>query len=557
MHSHPRPLLRRLRFGSAVAACSLLPLAAVAADAGMQLQQPVPPQPLPSEPAALPPMPTTAAGGAASAGTQVTIREVRLEGNTQIDTPTLLAALGPTQGLRLDLAGLQALAQAVTAVYRERGYPFTQAVLPPQDLSGGRLTIRVVEGVYGRIVAGGEDPLAPDAQPFLDHELQPGDPIRSAPLERAMLLLNDQPGFSVRPVLRPGEHLAEGDLQVGLTRRNRWSGELGLDNAGSRATGEYRARATVSLNSPWTFGERLTATALVTDQSTTLGAIDYERPLGGFGLRGGLGAARTSYQLDGSVSPLEAEGRADVLSARLSHAAVRTRPQNLVLSANLQHKRLHDDYGQGLLVNDKTSSQLTLTAQFDRRDEFGGGGVTYGSVGATLGRLTLGDDAATTDAATARTAGSFHKWNLDLARIQRLPGGFSAYGRLSGQWTTGNLDASEKFGLGGFLGVRAYPLGEGQGDTGWLAQLELRRNFGDFTLFALLDQGQVQTNASPWNADSGGGRDLAGAGLGARWLHGPWTVESTVSTRTDGGPPLSDTADRRPRVFVVVGRRFD
>ena len=36
-----------------------------------------------------------------------------------------------------------------------------------------------------------------------------GAPVRSDTLERTMLLLDDQPGFSVRPVLRPGAQFGE------------------------------------------------------------------------------------------------------------------------------------------------------------------------------------------------------------------------------------------------------------------------------------------------------------------------------------------------------------
>jgi len=37
------------------------------------------------------------------------------------------------------------------------------------------------------------------------------------------------------------------------------------------------------------------------------------------------------------------------------------------------------------------------------------------------------------------------------------------YGRVSAQWASKNLDSSQKFGLGGPNGVRAYPSGEGYG----------------------------------------------------------------------------------------------
>ncbi|MFC0708151.1 ShlB/FhaC/HecB family hemolysin secretion/activation protein [Azorhizophilus paspali] len=78
------------------------------------------------------------------------------------------------------------------------------------------------------------------------------------------------------------------------------------------------------------------------------------------------------------------------------------------------------------------------------------------------------------DAATARTQGSFNKWNPAILRLQRLTEGLSFYIHLQAQLSDGNLDSAEKFWLGGPYGVHAYPQGEATGDHGWLANIELR-----------------------------------------------------------------------------------
>ncbi|MBQ0944183.1 ShlB/FhaC/HecB family hemolysin secretion/activation protein [Ideonella sp. 4Y16] len=545
------------RLALALASALLVPAALAQTGAGMQLQQPVPPQPQLSDPVLPAPASAPAVAAPSGSGLRTALRSITVSGNTLIDAPSLLAALGPLEDRLFDLAGLQALAQAVTQLYRDRGYPFTQTVLPPQSLASGELRLQVIEGVYGRITPVGDDPLVPGAQPFLDAHLAPGDAIHTAALERAMLLLNDQPGFRVQPTLRPGQGRGEGDLVVEVARRNHWSGEVGLDNAGSRATGEYRARASVSINSPWRFGDRVALTALATDKRMWLGSAEYESPLDGRGLRGGLSLARTSYQLSGGFSALDAQGRADVLGLRLSQAVQRTQRSNLSVSLGLQEKRLHDDFGGGSLQRDKRSRLALLGLQFDHRDDWLGGGVTYGSTSLTLGSLSLDAASTVTDAVTARSAGDFQKWNLDIARIQRLGGPFSLYGRFSAQAAAKNLDASEKLGLGGFLGVRAYPLGEASGDAGWLGQMELRWDLGAVTMFALADGGRMRTNQQPWSVDSQARRSLAGAGLGLRWLHQHASVEATLSQRVRGGAPTADTADRRPRAFVVASYRFD
>ena len=180
------------------------------------------------------------------------------------------------------------------------------------------------------------------------------------------------------------------------------------------------------------------------------------------------------------------------------------------MSGAYQNKRLEDRYGATGTVNEKSSNSWPVAMQFDHRDRFGGGGITYGMATWTSGNLNLNGAFAATDAATAQTAGHFNKYNLDIARIQKLPGDFALYGRYSAQWTSQNLDSSERFGLGGIYGVRAYPLGEGMGDRGWLGQIELRYLAGPYTPFVFYDAGRSDTNARPWDTASSTSRSIAG-----------------------------------------------
>lgn len=535
---------------------------AQAQTAGMALQGNVPVQPLRSEPAALPllqpPPPATVAPAGTATEREIEIRALRIEGNRALSTAALLERLGPLEGRRFTLAQVYGLAEQITAQYRAAGYPLAQALVPAQRMAGGVLTVQVVEGTIGSVRAVGDDPNVAGAQPFLDIGVPVGAPVRSDSLERTMLLLDDQPGFRVRPVLKPGAEFGQTDLEVQLARRNQVSGEVGLDNTGNLNTGQYRLRAAVNINSPLRFGDRLSLSALTTDRRLWLGSAEYDTPLNPHGTRGSVGLSRSSYALGGAFAALDASGVADTLSLRASHALLRSQQSNLLISATVARKLLTQRYATLGLDRKRASTGLMAALQFDRRDAWAGGGVVYGQIGLTAGQLALDAASRQLDDSTARSAGSFTKFTLDLARIQKLPGVFSAYGRLSAQWSARNLDPSEKFSAGGFLGVRAYPLGEASGDRGWLGQSELRAAIGDAaTVFLAVDAGRVALNAQPWDAGSAGRRSIAGAGLGARWLQSGWSLESTLSWRTHGGPPEAESRDRNPRLFVVYSYRFD
>ena len=539
-------------------ALALLGLAAQAhAQSGAALQGTTPPQPLPSDAKVLPAFPAAShAGKTAPGGTTVELKSVVISGNKTLDSETLLRQLGDVVGKRLDMAGLNALTDRLGAYYRAAGYPFTQVFLPPQDLKDGVLRISVVEGRYGVVSAAGKDPLPAGAQPFLEYGLKSGDAIQNQALERTMLILDDQPGMKISPVIKPGAHQGEGDLTVNVERISAFNGDLGFDNAGSKGTGEYRARGALFVNSPFRYGDKISLNGLYTNESMWLGSLDYELPLGPSGLRGQIGYAHTNYQLGGEFKSLDATGYARVSTLKLSYPLVRSQATNVLLSLGVQHKALQDSYGVSGTVKDKTSNGIPLGLQFDNRDNLAGGGVTYGSIVWLSGRLDLDATQTAADSASANSQGHFNKLNIDVARIQKLPGNFNLYGRYSGQLANKNLDSSEKFNLGGFYGVRAYPLGEGTGDKGFLAQLEIRYAFDTVTPFLFYDFGQSHTNAQPWDGNSAAVRNLAGSGLGLRTGLNGWTIESTLAWRMNGGVATADNVDRNPRIFFMLGRKF-
>jgi len=541
----------------AVAALASLAASAIA-QSGSNLQGPAAPQPPQQRSSVLPPSAPQAAPAVAASGS-VTLRQVRVEGNQTVAAETLLQELGAVQGKTYDLAGLNALASRIVAWYRNAGYPFAQAWLPPQDLGQGVLVIRVLEGTYGKISAAvdkGKVGDAEGAQPFLDFGLRSGDPIQNKQLERTLLILDDQPGMKIRPILRPGAQQGQADMTVLTEHAQPRMGEIRFDNTGPRSTGEYRLSGMFAANSPFRYGDKVTFNGMLTNERLWLGSVDYESPIGASGLRGRVGLSHTSYQLGAQFAALDAVGVADAVTVGLSFPVVRSQATNVLVSFGLAHKKLSDEYRVTGTMIDKSSKSALLSAQFDRRDTLFGGGVTYGSLGWTTGRIGL--DAATfaSDQAGPRTAGDFSKINLDVARIQSIKGPVSAYLRVSSQWANKNLDSSEKFNLGGYYGVRAYPLGEGVGDTGWFSQLELRYAIGAFTPFVLLDTGYSKANAEPFAGGQNTSRRVGAAGVGFRYLNGPWSLEGTLAQRTTGGPSTADSRDRDPRLFFMAARRF-
>lgn len=517
--------------------------AQVAPDAGISLEllrrQP---QPLPLGPAlTLPEREMAKTLG----GQSVQIRSVNLQGNTRLTAESVLEAVGASQAIAqpLNIDGLRALADQVTAFYREQGFPFARALVPVQDLKDGLLVIQVVEGRYGQVLAKSVDaPLAETAQGFLS-PLVVGEVITSPALERATLLISDLPGVGVVPVMKPGAKTGDGDLDVLVDQTHTNTASVSVDNHGSRYTGPYRVQFNGAINRAFAVGDQLSLTGIAPVQGLWVGSLNYGLPLGSDGLRAQVGMSRLHYKLREDFEGFN--GEADVRSFTLSYSLIRSRALNLSAALAYQHKELKDV--SSFQTVHKKAEVIPLTLSFDQRDALLGGGLSYGGLSGVSGKVNAGAGAQ-----------AFTKWTLDAARIQQLGEGWSLYGRWFQQYTSDNLDSSEKALLGGASGVRAYPSGEAAGDKAGLLQAELRYSAGAWAPYAFYDHGKVEVDARPDlvslpSAD----KTRSGAGLGMRYQDGSISWNAALAWRIQGGLPEGDTktADQ-PRVWVEMRYAF-
>src|SRR3569833_1225183 len=300
-------------------------------NAGRVLQELEQPPLKPKEDRQFPLLPPQAKEDILAGGAAVQIHSVHLSGNSVFSTALLLRQLGDVSRRTFDLAGMRTLAQTIASYYRSHGYPFTRVYIPAQDISKGDLQIQIVEGRYGRIESGGDPSLESGAARFLK-ALRPGDPIATRPLERVMLLLDNEPGMRVSPTMAPGMRSGEGDLAANIERVQRFGGEVGLGDQGDRYTGLYRERLSLYAYSPFMLGDMLSLRAIHTNENMWLGSLDYEAPLNGTGVRGHLGYSRTTYELGGQFEALGASGNANITTVGVSFPIVRSRQRNLVVA---------------------------------------------------------------------------------------------------------------------------------------------------------------------------------------------------------------------------------
>lgn len=545
-----------LLIGGAASLLSLSVMAATLPDAG-QSQQNIDQRPLqlPGKQRLELNLPDAPSTEAKAGGPSLQVKGFTLQGNSAIASEELLALLADLQGRTVSLGELQVGANRITQRYRERGYPLARAYLPAQEIDGGVVQIAVMEGRYGEVGLNNSSRVS-DAALAPINALKSGDAVRSAPLERSLLLLSDTPGVEVKSTLKPGASVGATDLLVDVQPGPLLSGSIDADNYGNRFTGEYRLGGTLNVNSPLGLGDRLSVRAMGSDEDQQYGRIAYQLPIGPWSTQVGVAYSDMDYELAKNFDELKAHGNARITSLFASQPLVRSRDFSLYAQLQFDDKRLKDDIDLFDSKSDKRSRVVIATLNGNSRDDLFGGGVNSFALAWSQGSLNIdGALNQAIDDLTAGTQGRFHKLNPSLVRLQRLTDRFSLYTQLQGQWADGNLDSSEKISLGGAYGVRAYPQGEASGDQGWLANLELRYALTDaWQLSTFADHGQVRLNKDTWS-NGENHRSLSAAGVGARWATHDWQVNAVAAWKIGNDDPQSDV-DRSPRLWAQVVRFF-
>jgi len=454
---------------------------------------------------------------------KVMVKSLRVTGQTLYSESDLVAAAGFTAAGELSLADLRAMAARIAEFYHKNGYIVTQAYVPAQDIKDGDVTIAVIEGRYGNITLRNQSKLSDSLATGILDGLKSGDPVAIAPLENRLLLLTDVPGVIVKSTLVPGAAVGATDLIVDVTPGRTVSGSVEADNAGDRYTGEYRVGGTVNFFNLAGRGDVLTFRGMTAGSGMNYGRASYQMQFGK--ATAGVAYTALNYKLGEEFESLRAHGTADIVSVYGSYPLVRTRQSNLYALLAADAKTFQDRVDATSSVIDRKAQVLMASLNGNHRDTFGGGGVNSGLLTWTTGNIDIETPSAlVVDQATARTNGHFDKISFHLARLQNVSERFSLYGSVRGQFASKNLDISEKMGLGGMYGVRAYPVGEAYSDEGYIATLEGRyrlprfsdRQLGQVHLIGFADTGSVNIYKNPWtNLDNH--RTLSGAGVGATW----------------------------------------
>ena len=503
----------------------------------------------------------------------VTVTKFNVLGNTLLSEVQIDEVLNPYLSKSLTFDDLQKVVQLLIEQYKQSGW-VVRAYLPKQEVGNGEIVIQVVEAKFGGVSfeSSGKGRVSESRLLAMVEAAQPKNTfVRSAAVDRVLLLMDDVPGVGVTGNLVEGKEEGQTDLLGKVVDKPIINGFASIDNTGSASTGPNKFSSSASLNGLLGFGDQLQASVVRTTGSA-FARLAISAPIGYEGMRAGVHYSSMNYMLVGSFAALNASGSVKDGGLDLSYPLLRSPGKNVNLSLVESHKEL-SNYASGLSTSIYSINSTNLTYSGSSADEWSGGGLNTAGLTFVSGYVNLtGSINQPSDAQTYQTEGKFFHTNFNLSREQSISEQFSAYVSYSAQYANKNLDSSEKIYLGGANGVRAYPTNEGGGASGQLGTVELRNRLSDhWTLVGFYDYGKItqfQINTDQaGNAlavNSPNNYELQGYGATVSWksVEG-MDIKATVSKRLGTNPGANiathmdgDGTYKNPRLWVAANIPF-
>ena len=441
------------------------------------------------------------------------LSSVKVDGATAVAPNVVASAYVPYLKKKVSQSDLEAIANAITELYRQRGYYLSRAIVPPQDIVGGHLRVKVIEGSITDIRIEGAG-----AEKFgVKEHLEPltaEHPARLATVERQLLLANDTPGMRIADTALEELGLASGRFRL-IVKVETWRiyELVGLDSYGSFAVGPLQAYSSTYFNSYLAKGDTLNLNlSTVPDATRDLryGRLSYSAPIGPDGVRLGATISRSEVWPDDYRRQIDTRTINQFYELRGSFVPVESRQSALTITAALAAIDETEKDASGTDYNDHIRI-IRLSADYRLHDQFGGN--NYFTAGLRQGLGGLGASSSD-DPLTSRTGArpDFSIFEYSYTRFQTLSDAWSIKANVSGQLASEPLLSSQTF----YLGGTAFGPGYYNADNGIAGLVELR--FDRPTDDALIKHYQLYTFADGgevWNLGEPK-QQLASIGAGVR-----------------------------------------
>ncbi len=484
----------------------------------------------------------------------ITVSAFQIEGDNPLDATATAAALEPFKGEYAGLDGVLAAADTLEAAFREQGYSFHRVVVPPQDMAGGMLLLKVVTFTLADINVSGQTHFTEASVKRSLPGLKSGAPPDLGELSRELAVANLHPGKQIKLGFKESKETPDAlDAAIKVRDVRPWSLFANANNIGNKDTGRSRLAVGGQHSNITGHDDVLTGSFTTSpdnaDDVQQYGAY-YQVPV--YPLGGWLSAFYVRSDVDvGNVQGFfDVSGGGEFVGVAFKRQLLGVGRYRQTFSAGLQD-RLFDTgiatSGTGLPlpgISTKVRSR-PVSLRYD-------GGYNWAATSLDFyfdftQNMSFGGHNNERDYSKLR-APADPDWKVvrfGSLVTYRLPRDYLSVTRLTGQYTNEPLIPGEQLGFGGERTIRGFEERTISGDKGLLLNLELwsppvARLYG-IRFLAFFDAGH-KVLEKPLSGQRHNDT-MSSVGVGARWQ---WRNQLTFAF--DYGQPLAsadgEAADR-------------
>lgn len=486
----------------------------------------------------------------------VTPTQFQIRGSKALDFSLLSNLFAPLAGKPTTVAALVAKANEVAAIYRDKGFALSYAVLPPQDFAGGVVQVQVIEGFIEKVtiegdVGGSESYIRQVAQAAVNEK-----PLTNATFERISGVLSRMPSMGLKASANlPKVASGATTLSIKADRRS-LTGNASLE---SREDG-LRSIVNVGLHGFTPLAESLTFTTLVPlgDTKDRFYGFNGSVPLGATGLR--LGAFASVFESMPSNNSLSNVGfrneylsESDRAGLSLSYPILLGRQETLDGSLRAYGGRNEEVYFTSASNSRLSIGTVTRVLAGDLNHAITtAGGVRRLGITVAKGLNVLDAERSNTNAELAffRMRGTASQTFTITPRLGASISGVA-------QTSPDELPSSERISFGGRFFGAGYKAGDLSGDTGYGLAAEINTSFvvpsqyiKDVKPYLLADAARAFSNGPNLIRN-----EIASVGAGVRVADRRfYNIDLSVALPVGDTP--SDNVDRVPRLNASYSLNF-
>jgi len=439
--------------------------------------------------------------------------------------------LAPFKGSHSGLEGLQAAGDALESELRQQGYAFFEVSLPPQTLTGGVVSLEVMQQRIGEVAVQGQKHFDENNAKASVPTLVVGLPPNTREISRSVRLVNENPSKSIKVSFKGGKRPGEVDATIKVADQREWNAFTSLSNTGNDLTGKWRNTIGFQHNNLFNLDHSYTmAATYAPGEGSVVGqySINYRIPL--YALASAVSFYFSNSDVDTGIVDLNSAaggaaelgsllGGGQIAGLRVNRPLLNIGKYRHSVSLALEDKLIDNNTlisRLGIRFNDKRRS-TPLILSYDMGYQYSKNSWSAQLQYAKNLELNNYNNQADYNTAPGTPDVDWDLWRSSIYQDVAFGPGWVWRLQLTVQRSNEVLIAGEKYGIGGIASVRGYEERISSGDNAMLMRNELwLKAVGKLRPVLFYDWGE-STNLRDSATGLKTKQQLAGFGLGFRY----------------------------------------